>query len=120
MWGVFLRVCISTVTQISAAKALWKLTEVWKNQRTVFPQLLEPSVHSSHNATTAGFSDTTILLLLLLFLPGGETCGDLQRSRARRLWRGGSEPLTARSGAKGSAREEKARSTVRDDSIDGH
>src|SRR6266478_840971 len=31
-------------------KALWKLTELWKNQKTVFPQLLEPSVHSSHNA----------------------------------------------------------------------
>jgi hypothetical protein len=38
---------------MSAAKALWKtgkLTELWKNQRTVFPQLLEPSVHSFHNA----------------------------------------------------------------------
>src|SRR6266478_431705 len=31
-------------------KALWKLTELWKNQKTVFPQLLEPAVHSSHNA----------------------------------------------------------------------
>jgi putative transposase len=29
---------------------LWKLTELWKNQRTVFPQLLEPSVHTFHNA----------------------------------------------------------------------
>jgi hypothetical protein len=31
-------------------EALWKLTELWKNKRTVFPQLLEPSVHSFHNA----------------------------------------------------------------------
>jgi hypothetical protein len=30
--------------------ALWKLPVLWKNQRTVFPQHLEPSVHSSHNA----------------------------------------------------------------------
>jgi len=29
---------------------LWKLTELWKNPKTVFPQLLEPAVHSSHNA----------------------------------------------------------------------
>jgi hypothetical protein len=29
---------------------LWKLTELWKNQRTIFPQLLEPSVHTFHNA----------------------------------------------------------------------
>jgi hypothetical protein len=31
----------------------WKLTELWKNQRTVFPQLLEPSVHSFQNAGCA-------------------------------------------------------------------
>jgi transposase len=29
---------------------LWKLTVLWKNHRTVFPQNLEPSVHSFHNA----------------------------------------------------------------------
>src|SRR6516165_1493662 len=29
-----------------AKKRCGKLTELWKNQRTVFPQLLEPSVHS--------------------------------------------------------------------------
>jgi hypothetical protein len=33
---------------------LWKLTELWKNQRTVFPQLLEPSVHTFHNAGCCG------------------------------------------------------------------
>src|SRR6266550_4885448 len=31
-------------------KALWKLPVLWKNQKAVFPQHLEPSVHSSHNA----------------------------------------------------------------------
>src|SRR6516225_7990978 len=47
-----MRACVSSdsVTQVSAPKALWKLTELWKNQRTVFPQLLEPSVHTFHNA----------------------------------------------------------------------
>jgi hypothetical protein len=29
---------------------LWKVTELWKNQRTVFPQFLGPSVHTFHNA----------------------------------------------------------------------
>ena len=29
---------------------MWKLTELWKNPKTGFPQLLEPAVHSSHNA----------------------------------------------------------------------
>jgi hypothetical protein len=29
---------------------MWKLTELWKNQRTVFPQLLGPSVHTFHIA----------------------------------------------------------------------
>jgi Transposase IS116/IS110/IS902 family len=45
-----MRVSVSSVTQTRRRKALWKLTELWKNQRTVFPQLLEPSVHSFHNA----------------------------------------------------------------------
>jgi hypothetical protein len=39
-----------SLTRRSRPKALWKLPELWKNQRRVFPQLLEPSVHSSHNA----------------------------------------------------------------------
>src|SRR5207244_1724390 len=38
------------VTELRRRKALWKLTELWKNQKRVFPQLLEPSVHSFHNA----------------------------------------------------------------------
>jgi transposase len=38
------------LAELRRRKALWKLPELWKNQRTVFPQLLEPSVHSSHNA----------------------------------------------------------------------
>ena len=45
-----MRVPVRSVTQTRRRKALWKLTELWKNQRTVFPQLLEPSVHSFHNA----------------------------------------------------------------------
>src|SRR5215468_12634863 len=36
--------------KIGRAKALWKVPELWKNQKTVFPQLLGPSVHTSHNA----------------------------------------------------------------------
>src|ERR1700758_5433062 len=44
-------------------KALWKLPELWKNQRTVFPQLLEPSVHNFHNAGCCWITDTTFLLL---------------------------------------------------------
>jgi group II intron reverse transcriptase/maturase len=47
-WGFF---CArASVAEWRRRKALWKLPELWKNQRTVFPQLLEPSVHSSHNA----------------------------------------------------------------------
>jgi hypothetical protein len=48
-WGFF---CAerASVAELRRRKALWKLPELWKNQRTVFPQLLEPSVHSSHNA----------------------------------------------------------------------
>src|SRR5205807_9646457 len=38
------------VSELRRRKALWKLTELWKNQKRVFPQLLEPSVHSFHNA----------------------------------------------------------------------
>src|SRR5580700_1239525 len=45
-----MRVSVRSVTQTRRRKALWKLTELWKNQRTVFPQLLEPSVHTFHNA----------------------------------------------------------------------
>src|SRR5215469_9294031 len=36
--------------KIRRAKALWKVPELWKNQKAVFPQLLGPSVHTSHNA----------------------------------------------------------------------
>src|SRR5215469_1099928 len=36
--------------KIGRAKALWKVPELWKNQKAVFPQLLGPSVHTSHNA----------------------------------------------------------------------
>ena len=36
--------------KIGQAKALWKVPELWKNQKAVFPQLLGPSVHTSHNA----------------------------------------------------------------------
>src|SRR5262252_4039706 len=36
--------------KIRPTKALWKVTELWKKQRTLFPQLLEPSVHNFHNA----------------------------------------------------------------------
>src|SRR5215469_2599316 len=36
--------------KIGRAKALWKVPELWKNQKGVFPQLLGPSVHTSHNA----------------------------------------------------------------------
>jgi Protein of unknown function (DUF2934) len=39
-----------SLTRRSRRNALWKLPELWKNQRRLFPQLLEPSVHSSHNA----------------------------------------------------------------------
>jgi len=44
------RVSVSSVNELRRRNALWKLTVLWKNQRTVFPQNLEPSVHSSHNA----------------------------------------------------------------------
>ena len=36
--------------KIGRAKAWWKVPELWKNQKAVFPQLLGPSVHTSHNA----------------------------------------------------------------------
>src|SRR5215469_11789606 len=36
--------------KIGRAKALWKVPELWKNQKAVFPQLLGPSVQTSHNA----------------------------------------------------------------------
>jgi hypothetical protein len=49
-----MRVSVRSVTQTRRRKALWKLTELWKNQRTVFPQLLEPSVHTFHNAGCCG------------------------------------------------------------------
>src|SRR5580704_11190019 len=49
-----MRVSVRSVTQTRRRKALWKLTQLWKNQRTVFPQLLEPSVHSFHNAGCCG------------------------------------------------------------------
>ena len=51
-WGAFSRFsCFaSRVNEIGRAKALWKVPELWKNQKTVFPQLLGPSVHTSHNA----------------------------------------------------------------------
>src|SRR6266436_6579036 len=37
-------------SDVCSSDLLWKLTELWKNPKTVFPQLLEPAVHSSHNA----------------------------------------------------------------------
>jgi len=49
-WGVFLRGLGDSLNQVTPGNALWKLTVLCKNQRTVFPQDLEPSVHSSHNA----------------------------------------------------------------------
>src|SRR5258708_16711513 len=51
-WGGFfcLLSLLAAETKIRRRKALWKLTELWKNPKTVFPQLLEPAVHSSHNA----------------------------------------------------------------------
>ena len=45
-----LKLLLSSVNELRGRKALWKLTGMWKNQRTVFPHPLEPSVHSSHNA----------------------------------------------------------------------
>src|SRR6201984_997090 len=50
--------------KIGQAKALWKVPELWKNQKTVFPQLLGPSVHTSHNAGCCGPSSNTTFLLL--------------------------------------------------------
>jgi len=44
------RVSVSSVNELRRRNALWKLTVLWKNQRTVFPQILEPSVHTFHNA----------------------------------------------------------------------
>src|SRR5690242_18374850 len=51
-WGAFFvcYLCSQRKRKFGGEKPLWKLTELWKNQKTVFPQLLEPSVHSSHNA----------------------------------------------------------------------
>jgi hypothetical protein len=47
------------------------------------------------------------VFLFLLFLPSGAGCGGPQRSRPALFWRGGSVPLTVRTAAKESAREEK-------------
>jgi hypothetical protein len=54
----------SSVNENWSAKALWKVPELWKNQKTVFPQLLGPSVHTSHNAGCCGPSSNTTFLLL--------------------------------------------------------
>jgi hypothetical protein len=39
-----------SVNESRGRNALWKLPVLWKNPKTVFPQHLEPAVHSSHNA----------------------------------------------------------------------
>src|ERR1700750_1686886 len=57
----------SSVNENWSAKALWKVPELWKNQKTVFPQLLGPSVHTSHNAGCCGPSSNTTFLLLPAF-----------------------------------------------------
>ena|SRR5215469_10404247 len=49
------------------------------------------------------------------FLPGGDSCSDPQRSRARVFVARRSEPLTARTAAHPSAREEKACSEAREE-----
>src|SRR6201989_3719712 len=54
----------SSVNENWSAKALWKVPELWKNQKTVCPQLLGPSVHTSHNAGCCGPSSNTTFLLL--------------------------------------------------------
>ncbi len=77
----------ASVTERRRRKALWKLPELWKNPKTVFPQLLGPSVHSSHNVAVADcFSNTTFLLLPSALL-SNLVLDELDRELERRQYR---------------------------------
>src|SRR5215469_13478829 len=70
--------------KIGRAKALWKVPELWKNQKAVFPQLLGPSVHTSHNAgcywtfLKHNFPSTPLKLGSLWLVRRGECAEKLQ------------------------------------------